>query len=112
MAAQRAETTAAKVGKTSVTWDEKVTLPVYEGAKELRLLLLAPGVAGAPPRTVANGGFYVEDIMASPSNCKWFELFAPGGNAGEGPGLRRNPFGKVTKVVSEVVRFEWIPTTG
>lgn len=79
------------MGKTSITWDEKLTLPVYEGAKELRLLLLAPGVAGGSPRTVANGGFYVEDIMASPSNCKWFELFAPGGSAGG---------------VSEIQRFE------
>ncbi|GAQ85459.1 hypothetical protein KFL_002360110 [Klebsormidium nitens] len=82
VAAQRAETAPAKVGKAAITWDEKVSLPVYEGAKELRLLLLSPGVSGATPRTVANGGFYVEDIMASPSNCKWFELFAPGGNAG------------------------------
>jgi hypothetical protein len=68
----------------AITWDEKVTLPVYEGAKELRLLLLSSGRGEAPPKTIANGGFYVEDIMASPSNCKWFELFAPGGNAGEG----------------------------
>ncbi|KAK9822175.1 hypothetical protein WJX81_006438 [Elliptochloris bilobata] len=78
-----------RVLANSLSWDERLTLEVLEGATELRLMLCREKRTGTRVGTsvIAACGIFVNDILDAVPIDKYFELFKPGAG-GEGGYIR------------------------
>lgn len=85
----KVQTKKAIVKAETLTWREKISIEVLEGATELRLMLCREKLQGTRKGTavIAACGIYVNDILEAVPIDKYFELFKP--NAGGEGGLIR-----------------------